>query len=228
MSTPDTALVRAFATLQATATSAAARSEAAGTVYTLAHPMLTRRCDAMLAAVAPAHWMAGEDLASATLLRIVLRPEQAQGCRSTTVDGILAFLRRAAFFDLLDTREARAERELGARGLFTAREDAAVLALQTNAPVTDSAVDDGSWRSYRLAVRRLPPIEQRAWVLCVEQELPMAEVARHVGLDRTTVWRHVQAAAARLRTALEPVFSPQPWNTARPVDAVAAPRRRER
>ena len=228
MSNPDTTLVRAFAALQSPVTTNATRSTAIGTVYTLAHPPLTRRCDALIAALAPAHWMAGEDLASATLLRLVTRPELAQACRSTTVDGILAFLRRAAFYHLLDTREARAEREIGVRGLFTERMDEAVLMLQPNVPVTDSAVEAAFWQRYRLAVRKLPSTEQRAWVLCVEQEQPMAEVARHLGLDRTTVWRQVRAAAVRLREALEPEFSRGYRHDSRLVAVEAPPRRRGR
>lgn len=228
MSTPDTTLVRAFAALQSPATTNATRSKAVGTVYTLAHPPLTRRCDALIAAVAPAHWMAGEDLASATLLRLVTRPELAQACRSTTVDGILAFLRRAAFYHLLDTREARAEREIGVRGLFTERVDEAVLMLQPNVPVSDSSVGAACWHRYRLAVRKLPSTEQRVWVLCVEQEQPMAEVARNLGLDRTTVWRQVRAAAVRLREALEPEFSCGYRHDSRLVTVETPPRRRGR
>lgn len=205
MSIAHSALIPAVATLQSAAATPEARAQAAGTAYTVVLPLLTRHCEELLAAVAPAHWMAGEDLASATLLRFVLDVAQSRACRSNSVAGILAFLRRAAFYDLLDTREARAERETGVRGLLTARLDDSALAMLTCEPDASEScdADDAFWRRYRLAVQHLPPAEQRVWILCIEQELPMAEVARYLGVNRTTVWRQVQAAASRLRAGLK-------------------------
>ena len=207
MSTPPIALAHAFAQLLS-ATSEAARSDAAGRVYALAHPHLTRRCTATLARLAPGHYLTGEDLASSALISIVLTPARARACRSSTAAGILTFAHRVAADDLRDDREVRVARLRRAAGLPTewVSLDAAMLVPNLN-PASPTPSDPALYDAYTRAVRHLTPIQQRAWMLCVEQELPMAEVARLVGIDRSTVWRHVKAAAARLRVLLQPAIA---------------------
>jgi len=85
-------------------------------------------------------------------------------------------------------------------GIATERLDPAALAsLPATLASTSSVAPDAFWPAYRLALTQLSDVEQRAWCLCVEQEVPVAEVATALGLHRTTMWRHVQSAAAHLR-----------------------------
>ena len=214
MSVPPLALAHAFAQLRS-ATTDAARLHAAGCVYVLAHPHLTRRCTAMLHRMAPGHYLAGEDLASGALVSVVLEPSRAQACHSTTAAGILTFIHRVAYYDLQDDRDVRVASARRARGLPTEHVNIDEAALVPSPhPISASLTDPAFSRAYARAIRRLTPSQQRAWTMCVEQELPMAEVAVHFGVDRSTVWRHVRAAAARLRAHLEPVV---PLRQPRPV-----------
>jgi len=225
MSTSDTALVHAFAALKS-ATTDTARSHAAGTFYVIAHPRLTRRCAAMLERVAPADWLSGEDLASAALMRVVLHPTQAQACTSATADGILAFLRLVAYRDMQDTREARATRNRRACGLLTVHVDEAMLALQPSVQASEPSDDDEAfWPSYTQAVQQLHGSQQRAWILCVEQDTPMSEAARHLGVDRTTVWRQLYSAAAHLRVSLLPLLLARRPHAPQAILPPPAPRR---
>jgi DNA-directed RNA polymerase specialized sigma24 family protein len=204
MSTAPNPLVHAFAQLQS-ATTDDARNSAAGLVYTLAHPQLTRRCTALMGRLAPGHYFAGEDMASAALVSVLLDPVRARSCVSTTEDGILTFLQRVARFDVQDLHEVRVARERRAAGLSTEWVELGAAELVHRAVTSTRPDDDDAlWHAYARAVRRLPPSQRRLWQLCVEQELPMAEVADDVGVDRSTVWRNVRAAAARLREQLEP------------------------
>ena len=223
MSTPPPlALAYAFAQLQS-ATTDVARLEAAGRVYVLAHPHLARRCTALLERLAPGHYLAGEDLASSALLSVVLEPTRAQACRSSTAAGILTFIHRVAYYDLQDVREVRDASARRAARLPMARMDLEAAA-EVPAPLawTPTRSDSAFMRAYEVALRCLTPSQQRAWTCCVEQEIPMVEVAEHFGVDRSTVWRHVRAAAVRLRQLLEP-FRPR-RRAPRPCALPQAPR----
>lgn len=203
MSTASNQLVHAFAQLHS-ATTEDARGKAAGRVYTLAHPLLSRRCASQLDCLGAGHLLSGEDAASAALISVVLNPARARACRSTTVDGILTFLQRVSRYDVLDLHEIRVARERRKAGLPTRRVhlDAAEH-LHVEQPSAVTGGDDAMWDAYAVAVRGLPDSQQRAWVLCVEHELPMAKVAAEFGLHRTAVWRQVEAARARIRVQLE-------------------------
>jgi len=166
-------------------------------MYALAHPPLTRRCTALLERVASGRGATGEDLASDALTRLLFHPTVGRRVRPTSDVSLLAFLQRVAWCDYLDGRELRAARELG---IATERLDPAALSsLPAALASTSSVAPDAFWPTYRLALTQLPDVEQRAWCLCVEQEVPVAEVATALGLHRTTMWRHVQSAAAHLR-----------------------------
>lgn len=205
MSTTNQPLARAFAQLQR-ATTTLTRSRAAGLVYTHAHQALAQRCCVMLSCIAPTHWDTGEDLASAALLTLLRHPDRAQACTNTTADGILAFLRAIAFYDLLDARDVRAQRTHDVR---TERLSPALLRTLASAPAGAESECSNSafWTAYICALRTLPPMQQRMWILVVEQEMPMADAALVLGVNRTTVWRQVQAATARLRVLLEPALA---------------------
>ena len=52
------------------------------------------------------------------------------------------------------------------------------------------------------ALRRLSPNQRAAIVLCYEADLPIAEVARRMGIAAVTVRVHIHRGRARLRELL--------------------------
>ena len=203
MSTRNQSLVRAFALLQR-ATTPLSRTRAAGLVYTYAHQDLASRCEALLLCIAPTHWSTGPDLASETLIALLLQPVRARACRQTTREGILAFLRSAAYYDLLDARDVRARRTDGV--IIEPLTDRMAL-THSVAPADPFATECGTfWPAYTDAVRRLPAAEQHAWILVREQEMSMTQAARELGIAPSTVSRRISSAAARLRAFLAPQF----------------------
>jgi DNA-directed RNA polymerase specialized sigma24 family protein len=219
MSSAPPALAPAFALLRSAITPSA-RSAASGEVYSLAHQPLTRRCTAMIRRLAPAHWLTGEDLASSTLIRVVIEPALAHACSSSTSEEILRFLHRVAFHQLRSHHEVRVAHARWKAGLPTVWVGLEAAAHEPHAiPDDPSDADAAFWSAYREVVRHLPLQQQRAWALCVEHELPMMEVAHHLGIDRTTVWRHTRAAAASLQAALSPLLASRRWRSPSPSPA---------
>jgi len=182
------------------ATTRTQRHDAVGVFYSLALPLLTHRCGALLRRYAPMHWQSAEDLAGDTLLPLVLVPHRSRACRAATSDGVLSWLRGAAYRQLRSTREARACRSEGIRVV----------------PMPAGVTDHVAWapaqrathatpafrRDYAHAIRRLHPLDQRVWIMHVEQEIPVAEIARDLGQTANAVRRRLQRIALELRVPL--------------------------
>ena len=56
---------------------------------------------------------------------------------------------------------------------------------------------------WRALERELTPLQRETLIACVVQGRRCSDVARERGVNRSTVWRTVQRAKARLRRALE-------------------------
>lgn len=200
----------------------AQRQAAAWAFYAVATPLLTHRCAAVIHRYAPLHWQAPEDLAADTLLSVVAVPERTRACHATTPEGVLAWLRGAAYRGLRGTPEARACRALQLRVVpltdgIGDHLPVPVVARATHATRTFR-------RDYDDAVRWLRPLDQRVWITHVEQEIPAAEVAQDLGQTASAVRRRVQRVAAILRQQLA-AHTPPHRVVSRPRQA---PERRER
>ncbi len=182
------------------ATTRTQRNDAVGVFYAVAHPLLTHRLVALLRRYAPMHWQSAEDLAGDTLLPLVLVPHRTRTCRAATPEGVLSWLRGSAYRQLRSTREARACRSEGIRVV----------------PMPAGVTDHVAWapaqrathatpafrRDYAHAIRRLHPLDQRVWIMHVEQEIPVVEIARDLGQTPNAVRRRVQRIALELRAPL--------------------------
>ena len=185
----------------------AERQDAAWAFYAIATPLLTHRCAAVIQRYAPLHWQAPEDLAADTLLSVVAVPERTRACRATTPEGVLAWLRGAAYRGLRSTPEARACRALELRVVPLTDGMAEHLPMPAVARSTPSMPTFR--RAYDDAVRRLRPLDQRVWITHVEQEIPAAEVAQDLGQTAHAVRGRVQRVAAILRQQLAAYAPPE-------------------
>ena len=189
-----------IAALRAAKTPSAERTATAA-VYVTVLPTFTTVCNKLLLRTQLRTFKTAEDLAVDTL-NDALPALRRGACPSLNNAGLMRWLSTAAHRRLIDGYRTRS----GASDADIADVLEAVHA-SNHWWVVGAEYDDevqAFRQAYTSAVAALPAHLRAAWQLIVEEDAPAHVAAAALGIDRTTVWRRVNASRARLATRLAP------------------------